>query len=169
MRKISRLIALAFVLFACVSCDQATKSVAQEHLSSTQPVVWLNGLVHLQVAENPGAFLSLGAGLSTTAQYWLFTAMVAVILTGFLVFVLKESQKMHMTMLIGIALLLGGGLSNLIDRVVNGGRVVDFIVIGNSMLHTGIFNIADVAITTGVIIVAFYGFREARSARTASR
>jgi signal peptidase II len=169
MQKIGRIVALAIVLFACVSCDQATKAVAQEHLSATQPIWLFNGLVRLQVVENPGAFLSLGAGLPPAVQYWLFTGMVAAILAGFLIFILKEAQKMHMIVLVGVALLVGGGIGNLIDRVVNGGRVIDFIVVGTGILHTGIFNVADMAITVGVIVLLLYGLSEARGARTVSQ
>jgi signal peptidase II len=130
MQKLGRIVALAIVLFACVSCDQATKAVAQEHLSATQPIWLFNGLVRLQVAENPGAFLSLGAELPPAVQYWLFTGMVAAVLAGFLIFILKEAQKMHMIVLVGVALLVGGGIGNLIDRVVNGGRCVARLSLG---------------------------------------
>src|SRR5207249_7753307 len=53
--------------------------------------------------------------------------------------------------------ILGGGLSNLLDRVAYGGYVVDFINLGIGSLRTGIFNAADVAITVGVLLVVFGG------------
>lgn len=50
------------------------------------------------------------------------------------------------------ALIIGGGLSNLIDRIINQGAVIDFMNIGVGSLRTGIFNVADVAIMVGMFI-----------------
>jgi signal peptidase II len=52
-------------------------------------------------------------------------------------------------------LIVGGGVSNLIDRLRYGGYVVDFLNVGIGSLRTGIFNVADMAIMAGVIIWAF--------------
>jgi signal peptidase II len=51
---------------------------------------------------------------------------------------------------VAIALVIGGGLGNLIDRIVHDGRVVDFMQVGFPWLRTGVFNVADMAIMTGV-------------------
>jgi len=52
-----------------------------------------------------------------------------------------------------VALLFAGGVGNLIDRVTSGGSVVDFIKLGIGPVRTGIFNVADVAITVGALIL----------------
>ena len=158
-----RLLALTFGLFVCVSVDQATKAVARSQLSATEPRFFLNGLVRLQYAENSGAFLSLGAGLPAPVQSWLFIALVPLVLVGLLYFVLKDARHISLPMLIASALLLGGGIGNLIDRVLNEGRVIDFMVVGYGWLHTGIFNVADMAIMAGVILLALTSFRTAKS------
>jgi signal peptidase II len=59
--------------------------------------------------------------------------------------------------MLAFSLVLGGGLSNLLDRITYGGYVVDFIKLGIGPLQTGIFNAADVAITIGVLLVVFGG------------
>ena len=164
--RVQRLLALIVVLFVCVSCDQATKSIAQNQLSSTEPVVLLNGLVRLQYMENPGAFLSLGAGLPKAAQFWIFTAMVPLILAGLVFLVVKEARHVNTPMLIAIALLLGGGIGNLIDRLVNDGRVIDFVTIGYGYLHTGVFNVADMCIMAGVILLALSSLQPAKPKTT---
>jgi signal peptidase II len=51
---------------------------------------------------------------------------------------------------VALALLVGGGLSNWYDRLVNDGRVVDFMVLGIGRLRTGVFNVADIAIMLGI-------------------
>jgi signal peptidase II len=52
-----------------------------------------------------------------------------------------------------VALLFAGGVGNLIDRVTSGGSVVDFINLGIGLVRAGIFNVADVAITVGALIL----------------
>jgi len=57
----------------------------------------------------------------------------------------------------------GGGLSNLVDRIAYDGHVVDFLNIGIGSLRTGIFNVADMAITAGALLLAFDSFRKSPS------
>jgi signal peptidase II len=159
MQRVKRLVALLVVLFTTVGCDQATKSIAQSRLSSAEPLTFLNGIIRLEYAENPGAFLSLGAALPDGLQHWIFTVSVAVVLSLLLVFALRESLKSHMTVSIAFALFLGGGTGNLIDRLTNDGRVIDFMHIGIGNLRTGIFNVADMALFAGVFLIGLYSFR----------
>jgi signal peptidase II len=159
MQKLKRLILLLIVLFTSVGCDQATKSVAQTHLSSAEPIILLNGMVRLRYAENPGAFLSLGAGLSETAQYWIFVVMVSVILLALFFYIIKNLQKMPPMMLVALSLFLGGGVGNLLDRLFNDGRVIDFMNVGIGNLRTGVFNVADMALMAGLGIIIFISFR----------
>ena len=159
MIKVKRLIALLVVLLTTVGCDQATKSLAQNHLSDLEPLSFLNGIVSLQYAENPGAFLSLGARLSEETQYWIFTVAVAAVLSALFIFALRESSKTHLTVSIAFALFLGGGIGNLIDRLTNDGRVIDFMHIGIGSLRTGIFNVADMALMAGVFLLGLHSYR----------
>lgn len=164
MSKFGRLFALLFVLFACVACDQGTKSIAQNHLSTTEPIILLNGMVRLQLMENPGAFLSLGAALPPVAQFWIFTILVGVALVGAAVYLVREAHRIAAVTLIAIALLLGGGIGNLIDRLVNEGRVIDFMNVGIGSLRTGVFNVADMAIMAGVALIMLSALRGERTA-----
>jgi signal peptidase II len=159
IQHVKRIAVLLVVLLTTVGCDQATKSLAQNHLSTQGPIKFLNGIVQLQYVENPGAFLSLGAGLSSEAQRWIFTVAVAIILTVVLVVTLRISSKAHVILLIALALFLGGGIGNLIDRITNDGRVIDFMHIGIGYVRTGIFNFADMALMTGVFLIALYSYR----------
>jgi signal peptidase II len=63
MRRLTRLLLVSTLLLGCVGCDQATKVVAKAHLSDGPAVVHLNDTIRLVYAENPGAFLGLGASL----------------------------------------------------------------------------------------------------------
>jgi signal peptidase II len=160
MQKAKRIAALLLVLLTTVGCDQATKSMAQEHLSDSPPIIFLNGIFRLQYAENSGAFLSLGSGFSDEAQHWIFTVAVAVILSAALIFALRESLRASTLVIWGFALFLGGGIGNLIDRVTNDGHVIDFMNVGIGNLRTGIFNVADMALMAGVFLIFYSTTRQ---------
>ncbi|MEZ4870021.1 MAG: signal peptidase II [Caldilineaceae bacterium] len=150
MGKLNRILLLVFVLVSCVGCDQATKLVAQQQLASAPVREYGYGLVRLIYAENPGAFLSLGAALAPETRFWIFVVLVTLLLVGLAVFMLRQAAHTPLPMIIAIALIVGGGLSNLLDRLLHNGHVIDFMQVGVSWLHTGIFNVADMAIMAGV-------------------
>jgi signal peptidase II len=150
MQKMKRILILLFVLISCVGCDQATKLVARQTLATAPVQEYAGGLFRLVYAENPGAFLSLGATLPATTRFWIFVVMAALLLTGVGIFALRSLQQTPLPVIVAIALVIGGGLGNLIDRIVHDGRVVDFMQVGFPWLRTGVFNVADMAIMTGV-------------------
>jgi signal peptidase II len=153
VNRTSRVIVILLVLIACVGADQAMKVVAQQTLAGRPPVSLLGGTVVLTYAENPGAFLSLGATLPAAMRTALFGVFVAVVLAALLIFLLGN-HTLGTSQLIGLSLLAGGGVGNLIDRLARDGLVRDYIHIGIGSLRTGVFNVADVAIVGGVILVA---------------
>lgn len=71
---------------------------------------------------------------------------------GVLTYAVRPRPGYHSSVA-AVALLFAGGVGNLIDRVTSGGSVVDFINLGIGPVHTGIFNVADVAITVGALIL----------------
>lgn len=158
MQKVKRLAALLLVLLTTVGCDQATKAIAQTHLSNAAPQPFLNGLFWLHYAENPGAFLSLGAAMPDYVQRWVFTIAVSLVLIGLLSYALRELPRIPMTVMVALALFIGGGTGNLIDRLTNDGRVIDFMHIGIGYLRTGIFNVADMALMAGVFLFGIYSY-----------
>lgn len=149
---------LMVLLLSCVGCDQAIKILAKNHLATRSPMEYLNGAVRIQYAENAGAFLSLGADLPEKARLLLFVGLVGLILIIGLAYVFK-SPRMVLAQKLGLILALGGGIGNLIDRIAHG-AVVDFVSLGIGPLRTGIFNLADVAITIGLLLFLAAGARE---------
>jgi signal peptidase II len=140
------------VLLSCVGCDQAAKRLAQQSLASSPPISLFNGTVRLELAENRGAFLSLGEGLPEAARYLLFVVLVSGVLIATLAFTLR-ARGAHPAQLLALSLLTGGGIGNLIDRIAHHGLVVDFVSVGLGPLRTGIFNLADTAITVGFLLL----------------
>lgn len=71
-------------------------------------------------------------------------------------------QPMSLDMVVAWSLVLSGGLGNLVDCIINDGRVIDFMNIGIGSLRTGIFNVADVCITVGVVLLVFQALQRSR-------
>lgn len=146
-----RVILVFFVLIACVGCDQVTKSAAQSFLSETEAWSFLGGTFRLQLAHNPGAFLGLGDSLPEAWREGIFSVGVGgvlLVLLGLALF-----SKSSPSAILAFTLLLAGGVGNLIDRLMYSGYVVDFINIGIGSLRTGIFNVADIAVTVGELML----------------
>lgn len=142
---------LGSITAACVGCDQVTKGIAASHLEGRAPVVMLGGVVRLAWAENRGAFLSLGEAWPAPLRTALFVG-VTLAMVAAMAFVALKRGGAGRTWLVALALVVGGGIGNLIDRIALG-AVRDFLNVGIGSLRTGIFNVADLAITTGVALL----------------
>jgi len=149
-----------FVLICCVGCDQAAKGVAKDALAAQPPDFLLNSVLTLQYAENSGDFLSLGAGLLVPARVALLVIFAGALLAGALVYVLR-SRSLSLLQYVALSLVAGGGLGNLLDRLLHSGAVVDFVILSVGPLHTGIFNVADVVLVARLLL---FGLTAARPA-----
>jgi signal peptidase II len=158
MKKTKRATIIFFVMISCVGCDQVTKNIAKYSLPKFETISFLNDTLRLQYAENQGAFLSLGATIPENIRYLLLTCLVAGFLL-FLLYYLIKSKRIKNSTTIALSLILAGGTGNLIDRIFNEGRVIDFINMGIGSVRTGVFNIADIAITIGTIWFIFLSIR----------
>ena len=152
MKKIQLLFV---VLVLLVVFDQATKYTARHYLEGRGVYSYIGDTFRLVYSENTGAFLGLGATLPERVRTFIFSGLVTVFLAGFLVYTLR-SPHVTRTGFLASALIIGGGLSNLIDRLVNNGAVMDFMNVGIGSLRTGIFNIADMAIMLGAVMLLWY-------------
>lgn len=157
MRTFPRFIAVVLTLGCCVGCDQVSKSAARAFLTTGITESLFADALRLQLVENPGSFLSLGAALPEQLRFGLFTAAVAVLVSG-LVWMALFARRLGPARFVGLALVAGGGMSNLIDRLLYQGRVTDFLNIGIGSLRTGIFNFADMAILAGALLLALRRF-----------
>lgn len=148
----ARLLLALTILASCVGCDQLTKYVATARLRGQPAQSYCGNLVRLQYALNPGGFLSLGASLPARTRFWLFAVFNAALLAG-AGYILLTRWTMLCFRFVAVVLLVAGGLGNQIDRTVQGGLVTDFLNVGIGPVRTGIFNVADVALTAGVLVL----------------
>ncbi len=152
MSFVKRFIIIFAILVSCVGCDQTTKSIAKSVLSESETSSYFQDTVRLHLVYNNGAFLGLGSSLPEVWREGIFTVGVAILLIGALVYAFFSKPGCFSSVL-AIALIFSGGLSNLLDRIAYHGLVVDFINIGIGSVRSGIFNIADIAITMGIFIL----------------
>ena len=158
---VSRLV-LFLIAASCIGCDQVTKRVAIEELAGEAPMSFLGDTLRIQYAENRGAFLGWGSDWSDTTRLWVFGIGTAIVL-AIIGWRLARGTFTERGTQIAFTLLLGGGIANLIDRIARG-SVVDFLNLGIGPVRTGIFNVADVAISAGAVYLLIRGFREDREA-----
>jgi signal peptidase II len=152
---------IGLITVVCVALDQLSKVIAKSYLNLTDVHSFLGDTVRFTLAHNRGAFLSLGASLPESIRQPLFSVGVGVLLIALLVYALR-SKTLDRLAVTALALVFAGGASNLGDRVVYGGYVVDYVQLGIGWLRTGVFNIADMAIMAGAFILLFDAFRKDR-------
>lgn len=145
----------AIVIFAIlalnVSCDQISKSMVRNRVGDDERISVVDNFVTLMRVENEGAFLSLGNSLPKVVRF-IFLTLFPLAILGFGIGYLFTKHDLSKAMLIGFAFVIGGGIGNLYDRLVYG-SVTDFMHIDFVIFQTGIFNMADVSIMTGMAIV----------------
>jgi signal peptidase II len=153
------------VLF-CISCltlvswDRASKELAKKHLKDKATLTYLNDTVRFQYAENTGAALSMGDSLPKAASFWLLSIVPLAIILLMAGYAIKRSGEMSNAKLVSFNLMVAGGLGNIYDRIVFDRHVTDFMNIGIGGLRTGIFNFADVCITTGAILLLVSAWKD---------
>jgi signal peptidase II len=137
--------------------DQASKFYFEGALTLYQQIEVIPGYFSWTLAYNTGAAFSFLAGASGW-QRWLF-ALIAIVVSAVLVVWLKRLQPQESWLAAALALVLGGALGNLVDRVLLG-HVVDFILVHwQHRWYFPAFNVADAAITVGAILLALDMFR----------
>ena len=132
----------------CLGLDLATKSWAIQSLKGA-PAVKILPILNMVYVENTGAAFGIFAGGGSLTALLLITFTLLAI--GVIIYYLHIAIS-HLTAA-GCALILGGALGNLHDRILHG-HVVDFIDIHWGAHHWPAFNIADTAITTGALLFA---------------
>lgn len=159
-----RLLLVALALVAIIGCDRATKSLAVATLAGGERHSFLADTVRLQYVENHGAFLGLGRNLGERARFWVFLVGTGVLLAAAAAMTYRSPARSVLDAL-AWALLIGGGVSNLADRALREGAVVDFLNVGLGSLRTGIFNVADVGITAGTILLLLGAYQSRHDER----
>jgi signal peptidase II len=147
---------------AVVVLDQAVKAWMVHHFAPFERVHVLR-VLDIILTYNTGAafsFLSEAAGW----QRWLFEVLALGVSTALIVWMRRLHAGVHALLAAGLALIVGGALGNMLDRLTIG-RVVDFIHVHWGRAYFPAFNVADSAITIGAVVLLIDAWRETRTAR----
>lgn len=138
---------LALLLSAIlVLVDQLIKAAVQRWLMPVGDFPLINGVLHLTYLENRGMAFGMMQG-----QQWLLIWVTAIVLLALIAAVMMGKIKKPAT-LFTVAVIIGGGVGNLIDRVYRG-YVIDFIYV--KIIDFAIFNFADICVTCGTVVLLF--------------
>lgn len=155
-KGILRALLIVVTLTVNVGCDQISKAMVRNRIDENEQISVVNPYFTLMRVENEGAFLSLGDSLPKMARFILL-ALFPLAVLGFGIGYLFLKRNISKSVLLGFAFVIGGGMGNLYDRLVYG-SVTDFMHMDFVIFKTGIFNMADVSIMTGISIVLLGSF-----------
>ena len=128
--------------------DQLSKSLVVEHLMPIGDLPLIKGVFHFTYSENRGAAF----GILSDAR-WVFMLFSTVMILALLIYLFYPKKQANQLFLIGTAMVVSGGIGNMIDRVVLG-YVVDFL--NFELINFAIFNVADsfVCVGAGLMVLS---------------
>lgn len=153
MKRWLSIVICLLLLMLNISCDQITKDLVRKSVSENERISLIGKHLTLTKVENSGAFLSIGQEWNDIARNFFLIILPSIILLSGLIFIFK-SRKINKWMLIGASFVIGGGIGNMIDRILHG-SVTDFLHLKIGSLQTGIFNMADVSIMIGMAFLIY--------------
>ena len=162
MKRSIKIILFCFISIVFIGCDQVTKELAKLHLKDKAAMSFYHDTFRLDYVENTGAFLSFGADWSPAASFWLLNVLPLLFLMGLFVYAIRKTANSTLMNVFPFLLICAGGLGNIIDRIMYDRHVTDFMNLGINNLRTGIFNFADVYVSTGVIMLLVMQWRKSR-------
>ncbi|WP_240315554.1 signal peptidase II [Aquimarina longa] len=154
--KVTQKIKFIFLLFLISlnsSCDQVSKNIVRQHIEPNGYIEVIKNKLILTKVENTGAAYSLGSNLTPFLKI-LLLQIFPIIILGVLLRQLFIKTDYSKETNIGFAFIIGGGIGNLFDRIMYG-SVTDFLILDLGIIKTEIFNLADVSIMLGTILILF--------------
>ncbi|MFZ6014425.1 MAG: signal peptidase II [Bacteroidota bacterium] len=147
----ARTLIIILLLASNIGCDQISKQVVRQNIGYDEQFSFINDQLTLMKVENTGAFLSLGHTLPQPFKSILLN-IIPVLVLGFALLYLLTKKNLNNLTLLGVCFVGGGGIGNLYDRIIHG-SVTDFVHIDFGFFQTGVFNMADVSIMSGMVMI----------------
>lgn len=138
-----------FLSVSMIVLDQWTKRIALTTLRESRPVILLEHILGLRFVENNGAAWGMFGGQR------ILLLVAPIVGCGFLIYYYFRTRGRNSVLLmLGISFIFAGGFGNLIDRMFRAGHVVDFIEF--LFISFPVFNVADICVTCGTVLIAIY-------------
>ena len=158
MTKKFRYTLISTIVSVSIALDQFSKVWVRSNFENYSEKNLIGEIFTLIKVENTGAFLGMGSELSEIPRILLLIVLPVVVLISITIYTYIE-KTLDKISIIGFSLIIGGGIANIFDRIVYG-SVTDFLYINlGGVFKTGIFNIADLSVTTGMILILISSFK----------
>lgn len=155
--KLSRNAFILVLIVINIALDQISKIIARIYIEKGQIIDVIGDVFQLWNVENTGAFLGMGSDMSPTLKL-IFLLLLPVVVLGYVIYYVIKNKDLDNLSLIAFCCIIGGGIANVFDRIVFG-SVTDFLHLDfGGIFRTGIFNVADMSVTTGMIILLYASF-----------
>ena len=159
INKKKRKILTTIIILLSIACDQISKVWARNNLESYTEKNIIGEVFSLIKVENTGAFLGMGSELSETLRVLLLIILPVIVLVSITIYTYID-KSLDKISIIGFSFIIGGGISNIFDRIIFG-SVTDFLYLNfGGIFKTGIFNVADLWVTTGMILILISSFKK---------
>ncbi len=163
--KLSRNLSIILLIVANITIDQISKVVVRATIEEDQVIKIIGDNFIMTRVQNSGAFLGMGSELNDTLRLILLLILPVVVLGGVIYYILKNKALDRLS-LIAFCCIIGGGIANVFDRIVEG-SVTDFFYIKlTDIIRTGIFNVADMSVTFGMILLLIASFIHRKKEKT---
>ena len=140
-----------------IGLDQFSKFQVRERVVPGSRTEIIGKQLQLMNVENSGAFLSMGSDSNPTVKL-IFLLIVPAIVLGVVLYYVITDKTLDKKSIIGFSCIAGGGIANVYDRLLFG-SVTDFLYMDfGGVFKTGVFNIADMSVTTGMILLLISSF-----------
>ena len=150
----NKYIKLTIIAIAVVCLDQISKVIILKTLPLYQSVEVIPGFFNLTHIHNPGGAFGFLADQTSTLRHFVFL-IVSLLAIGLIFYFYKKTPQSHPWLASGFALIFGGAIGNIIDRL-RLGEVVDFLDFYIGRWHWPAFNVADSAVTIGIFIFIYH-------------
>lgn len=147
---------LAFVAGADVLSKRWAEQVLQLHLPEEVVGHWLRWTL----TYNPGAAMNLSVGDASRVVF----SGIAIVMIGYLYYLYRQARSDEWATPLALGLVTAGAFGNLLDRLRHTKGVVDFIDVGTATWRFWTFNVADIGVTVGAVLLAILMWREERAA-----
>jgi len=151
MQKYRKLIVISLLI---VISDQASKLMVIKLITPYSSVAVIPGFFNITHIYNPGGAFGFMSGQSLLIRTIMFL-FISTIAIGFIFYFYKNTPGTHPVLASGFALIFGGAIGNMIDRI-RLGTMIDFLDFYIKGLHWPAFNVADSAISVGMAIFLFH-------------
>ena len=160
IRHVIRALIITAIVLINIGCDQVSKDIVRKNINTQEVIHVIQSNFVLMKVENTGAAMSSGANLPPVIKIILLQIFPALVLLFLFIWILTNA-KFSKLRIVGLCFIIGGGIGNLYDRILYG-SVTDFMYMELGFLKTGIFNMADVSVSLGTILILIEWLMDSR-------